>query len=226
MLSDRLSAATSLRARRSGPSWTSWPWRRRTVWHRSGRPAMRPVVAPARCRGRRRGRAGCRSRTVTSDACSRCPYRGQPQGLAGVLRLQASWRISRQLSPAGTSVGQGFASCACGETWLLGPGAPDLRRLVGASPGEFVTRTERECGLHHDHAAGPALVGARSPGAVTAKERLSGVTWRGPTSSPGNRGGRLVKRRGHSHRQRLVGGKHAAPAVLRLDADQPGVIAP
>jgi AraC-like DNA-binding protein len=30
----------------------------------------------------------------------------------------------------------------------------DFHRLVGASPGEFVARTERECGLHHDHAAG------------------------------------------------------------------------
>jgi AraC-like DNA-binding protein len=30
----------------------------------------------------------------------------------------------------------------------------DFRHLVGASPGEFVARTERECGLHHDHAAG------------------------------------------------------------------------
>jgi AraC-like DNA-binding protein len=30
----------------------------------------------------------------------------------------------------------------------------EFRRLVGASPGEFVARTERERGLHHDHAAG------------------------------------------------------------------------
>ena len=30
----------------------------------------------------------------------------------------------------------------------------EFRRLVGASPGEFVARTEQECGLHHDHAAG------------------------------------------------------------------------
>jgi hypothetical protein len=30
----------------------------------------------------------------------------------------------------------------------------DFRRLIGASPGEFVARTDRECGLHHDHAAG------------------------------------------------------------------------
>jgi AraC-like DNA-binding protein len=30
----------------------------------------------------------------------------------------------------------------------------EFRRLVGASPGEFVARTEHECGAHHDHAAG------------------------------------------------------------------------
>jgi hypothetical protein len=30
----------------------------------------------------------------------------------------------------------------------------DFRRLVGASPGVFVARTEREYGLHHDDAAG------------------------------------------------------------------------
>lgn len=38
----------------------------------------------------------------------------------------------------------------------------DFRRLVGASPGGFVARTERECGRHHDHAAGFCpLSGAR-----------------------------------------------------------------
>jgi hypothetical protein len=57
------------------------------------------------------------------------------------------------------------------HNWLVAAGVPrrphavaphfdqahltlEFRRLVGASPGEFVARTERERGLHHDHAAG------------------------------------------------------------------------
>jgi AraC-like DNA-binding protein len=80
-----------------------------------------------------------------------------PKELQGVLRLQGvladiQTALTRPQRP-GARVR--FASLAARHGYFdQAHLTRDFRRLVGASPGEFVARTEPECGLHHDHAAG------------------------------------------------------------------------
>jgi AraC-like DNA-binding protein len=91
-----------------------------------------------------------------------------PKVLQGVLRLQGVLAdIQTSLTgPGRPGARVRFASLAARHGYFdQAHLIRDFRRLVGASPGEFVARTERECGLHHDHAAGflPLGVGQGRP---------------------------------------------------------------
>jgi AraC-like DNA-binding protein len=80
-----------------------------------------------------------------------------PKVLQGVLRLQGVLAdIQTALTgPERAGARVRFASLAARHGYFdQAHLTREFRRLVGASPGEFVARTERECGLHHDHAAG------------------------------------------------------------------------
>jgi AraC-like DNA-binding protein len=79
-----------------------------------------------------------------------------PKVLQGVLRMQSVLAdIQTALTGPDPEARVRFASLAARHGYFdQAHLTRDFRRLVGASPGEFVARTERECGLHHDHAAG------------------------------------------------------------------------
>jgi AraC-like DNA-binding protein len=80
-----------------------------------------------------------------------------PKVFQGVLRLQGVLAdIQTALTgPQRPGARVGLASLAARHGYFdQAHLTRDFRRLVGASPGEFVARTGRECGRHHDHAAG------------------------------------------------------------------------
>jgi AraC-like DNA-binding protein len=80
-----------------------------------------------------------------------------PKGLQEVLRLQGVLADIQTSLNGREHPGAGvrFSSLAARHGYFdQAHLTREFRRLVGASPGEFVARTERECGLHHDHAAG------------------------------------------------------------------------
>jgi AraC-like DNA-binding protein len=85
-----------------------------------------------------------------------------PKVLQGVLRLQGVLAdIQTSLTgPERRGATTDLASLAARHGYFdQAHLTHEFGRLVGATPGEFVARTERECGLHHDHAAGVLPLG-------------------------------------------------------------------